>query len=143
MEELVKIIALILTSAIKFFLAPTASIIAGYSFGETLAITIFGGILGFLVFFKFGSFIRDLYAKIFKPNRRLVFSKRNRFLVNIKSKYGIYGLALLSPSVLSIPVGAFIASIYYQKDKRTIPVFVLSIVIWSLLLTTITSYFSN
>lgn len=143
MAELAKIIGLIIASGLKFFLAPTATVLAGYSFIETICITVTGGCLGFLIFLKFGSIIRKLLKKLFPSKEKPRFTKRNRFIVNIKSKYGLYGIALLSPCVFSIPLGAILASLFYAKDKRTIPVFIGSIVIWSLILTSLSSFFTQ
>lgn len=134
-----KIAGLILFSSLKFFLAPSATVVAGYSFWETIFITCSGGVLGFLVFFKFGSYISAKIQSFFKSKREIGISKKSRRIVNLKNKYGLYGLAILTPCLLSIPLGAFIASAYYSKDKRTIPVFLGFIVIWSFILTLIST----
>ena len=143
MAELAKVIGLIIASGLKFFLAPTATVLAGYSFIETICITISGGFLGFVLFFKFGTFIGKLLKKYFPSKEKPRFTRKNRFIVKIKSKYGLYGIALLTPCLFSIPLGAILASLFYSKDKRTIPMFTVSIVIWSLVLTSLTSFFAE
>lgn len=143
MTEFAEVALLIIASGLKFFITPTAAILQGYSFLETICITIFGGSLGFFVFLKFGTVIKVLFRKWFPFKPKPQFTKRNRFIIRIKTKYGLYGIALLTPCLLSIPLGAILASLFYSKDKRTIPVFIGSIVIWSLILTGATSFFKG
>lgn len=139
MGEISKIVGLLILSGTKFFLSPTASLLLGYSYIQTVFITAVGGTLGFFVFFKFGLFLAKLFQKTFKKKEKKRFSKRSRTIVKIKSRYGVYGLAVLAPCILSIPVAAILASIYYSKDRRTVPFFLGSIVIWSIILTMVSS----
>jgi hypothetical protein len=138
MLEFSKLIGLLLFSALKFFLAPSTAIIAGYNFGQTILITATGGVTGFLLFFKFGEILQSGFRLVIKAKARKRFSKRNRLLVKLKSKYGLWGLALLTPCLLGIPLGAFLASAYYRKQKGVLWIFFVFIVFWSFILT----YFS-
>jgi len=130
-----KLAGLLLLSAIKFFLAPTASILAGFGFWETIVITIIGGFIGYFAFYSFGTYIQAAIQKLIRKKRKLRINKRNRLIVKVKSKYGLVGLALLSPCLFSIPLGALLASIYFRKDRKTSLYFLCSIVIWSFVLT--------
>lgn len=135
-----KILGLILLSAFKFFLAPSTAVVAGYSFIEIIIITSSGGIMGFLLFFKFGKLAKRRIQLLFKHKQKVGISKKNRRVIKLKNKYGLYGLAILTPCLLSVPIGALVASRYFSKDKRTIPVFLGSIVIWSVLLTSLSKW---
>jgi len=141
MGEALKIIGLLALSAVKFLFSPSASLLAGYSALETILLTTVGGSLGFILFFKFGDILTRAFQKMIKKKAPRKFSRRNRIIVKIKAGYGIFGLALLTPVLLSIPIGAILASIYYVKDKRTIPIFLSSIVIWSFVLTSFHRFF--
>lgn len=144
MTELLKILGLMFLSGIKFFFAPSTTYLAGYSFIETLAITISGGVLGILVFFYFGEFLKYLFSGIrFRKKEKLVFTKSSRRIVSIKEKYGLIGLVILTPILLSIPLGSLLAAKYFDHDKRTIPFLIISVVLWSLLLTSITALFGK
>ncbi len=145
MVEFFKIAGLFFFSATKFFLAPSATIYAGYGFYSTIIITTLGGIFGFLSFFFFGKWIKNWINRMSyrKAKVKSKFNYRNRIIVKIKMKYGLIGLALLTPSLIGIPIGALIASNYFGKQKRTIPIFISSIFIWSLLLTAITIQFKD
>ena len=144
MTELIKIIGLMGLSSVKFFFAPSTTLIAGYSFLETLAITISGGIIGIIVFFYFGEFMKALYAKM-RPNKseKKKFSKTSRRIVTIKGKYGLIGLAILTPIMISIPIGSLIAARYFDHDKKTIPYLLISVIGWSIILTSISSLIGN
>lgn len=140
MEEFLKIAGLVLFSGLKFFLAPTTTVIAGYSFWETIIITTSGGIVGFIVFFRFGILLSAWFQSRFKRKRKRLFSKKNRFIVRIKSSYGRVGIALLTPCLISIPIGAVISANYFSNRKGTIPINILSVILWSFILTYITLY---
>lgn len=141
MLEFTKILGLLAFSTLKFFFAPSGALLAGYSFLETIAIHITGGYLGFVVFFFAGKFIVSWWHKVFKPKKKKLFNKRNRLITKIKSKYGLVGIAVLTPLILSVPVGALLASYYFPRAQKTLPVFFACIVIWSLILTSVWSLF--
>lgn len=134
MTEIIKISGLLLFSALKFFLAPAAVLLSGYDLIATILITSFGGVGGFVIFYLFGSFFYRQYIRVFPPNRKRVFSSRRRRMVRYKGKYGFWGLAVLTPVLFGIPLGALIAAAFFQERMRTISVFVSSIVIWSILI---------
>jgi hypothetical protein len=141
MLELTKIIGLLAFSTVKFFFSPSAALLAGHSFLETIAITVVGGYTGFVLFFFAGKAIVAWFHKVFKRKKKKLFNKRNRLIVRIKTKYGLLGIAVLTPLILSIPVGALLASYYFPRAKRTLPIFFLCIVIWSFVLTSFWSLF--
>lgn len=66
-----------------------------------------------------------------KPKK--VFSKKSRRLVRIKSKYGLVGIALLNPVILSIPIGTFIAVRFYKNKKKVFLYLFGGVVLWSLI----------
>jgi ABC-type antimicrobial peptide transport system permease subunit len=138
--EALQVIGFILFSSVKFFFAPSTVYLVGYSYFETVAITVTGGILGVFVFFYTGSaifkFIGDRFASS-KPRR--AFSRKNRLIIRVKKSWGLVGLALLSPTLISIPLGCLLAARYFRNDRRTIPFLAGSIVFWSFVLTSITA----
>ncbi|NQV52278.1 MAG: hypothetical protein HQ500_03805 [Flavobacteriales bacterium] len=141
MIEVLRIIGLILFSSVKFLFAPSTVYLSGYNYWQTLLITIVGGILGVTVFFYTGSaifsFIKDRFST--SGTARKTFSKKNRFIIRIKASWGILGVAMLSPCLLSIPLGSLIAARYFRYDRRTLPMLIGAVVFWSLLLTTATA----
>ena len=139
--EFLKILGLIAFSSVKFLFATATVYLSGYSYVETLIITTVGGVIGVVVFYYGGAFLfklwNDRFGKRGKPKSS--FNKKNRFIIRIKNSYGIYGLALFSPCLISIPIGSLLAARYYRNDKRTLPAFLIAVVFWSIALTSITA----
>lgn len=66
-----------------------------------------------------------------KPKK--VFTKKSRRLVKIKTQYGLVGIAILNPVVLSIPIGTFIAVRFYKNKKKVFLYLFGGVVLWSLI----------
>ncbi len=143
MAELWTIVGIVVFSALKFFLAPPAAILAGFSFYESILYTSVGGIIGFLVFFRFGKLIHKFFIRAFKRKPKLTFNKRNRRIIKIKNSYGFWGLALLTPCLLGIPLGAILAAGFYGKQKWAPTVFCLLIIFWSVILSYLSFYVNS
>jgi len=67
-------------------------------------------------------------SKSKKPQKR--FTRRKRFLVKVKTTYGLWGIIIATPLFLTIPVGAFLANKYYSRRKNIVFYMILSIVGW-------------
>jgi uncharacterized membrane protein len=52
----------------------------------------------------------------------------------VKQRYGILGLAMFAPPTLSIPVTALLAAKYFRHDRRTLPTLLVSVLLWSAVL---------
>jgi hypothetical protein len=64
-------------------------------------------------------------------NQKRIFTKRNRRIVSIFRKYGLFGITFLTPVLLSIPLGTIIAN-SLEKNKRKIFLYMfISILFWS------------
>ena len=53
----------------------------------------------------------------------------NKFIVRIKRRFGIFGISMYAPLILSVPIGSIITAKFYGKDKRTFPLIVVGIII--------------
>ncbi len=115
-----KEITVILCCTWKFALTfPVAVFGMKFSFWKTIVFTNIGGLLGLLFFiylsktliFFWSKYIASLFGQRYSKKRK--FTRRNRFVVMIKRKYGLPGIVILSPIILSIPVGAFLTTKYY------------------------------
>lgn len=143
MTDIFQLLGFLLLSALKFFLAPAAVILAGYDLWETILITSIGGITGFLLFYRFGHLFHKKYVQLFPPKNKRVFSPRRRKMVKYKNKYGFWGLAFLTPILFGIPLGSLIAAGFFHERTKTIVVFVSSIIVWSTLLSLQCIYLRN
>ncbi|MFO7668076.1 MAG: hypothetical protein R6W31_00310 [Bacteroidales bacterium] len=97
---MIQIILTILSSSVKFAMTfPLAVMQFKFSFAETILWTNAGGILG-IYFFAY------LSDKLILWWQR-TFMKKNRRIIRIKQRYGLIGIALITPLLLSIPVGTY------------------------------------
>jgi hypothetical protein len=110
---------------------------------EILIYTNTGGILGALVFLKLSKQIIGWWnenrpkALFSQKKKRKTFTRSNRRLVRIKINYGLMGIVILSPVLLSIPIGAFLAARYYGTKTRVAAWLIAGQVFWSVIYTII------
>lgn len=116
---------------------PVAIVAMKMSFAETMLCTNIGGILGVLIFTFFSKYLLHIWNiyypekwKLLKKKRKL-FNKRNRRIVNIKVKYGLTGIVLLNPILLSIPVSSFLVTKYYGNKIANLVYLVAGQIVWS------------
>ncbi|MBV2246186.1 MAG: hypothetical protein KUL83_03425 [Lentimicrobium sp.] len=61
-------------------------------------------------------------------------------LIKLRNRFGYPGIIILTPVLLSIPVGTFIAAKYYSGRPNLLVMLSLSVVGWSVVLTSITAF---
>lgn len=145
-SEILQLVGVFLISSTKFLFAPSTTVGFGYSYWETILITITGGWFGVLVFYFFGRVVVDLFMRNYfkkKDAQKPKFTRTNKMIIKVKSKFGIVGLAFISPVTISIPVGSILAARYFGDNKLSIYYLMASIVFWSFTLTTISFYFKQ
>lgn len=140
-EELLKLGSIFLLSTVKFFIMLFSARPMGFSFIEAFLTITSGGLFGVIAFYYLSGVIIKLLSKIkvlqVKPSKekaKKVFSRRNKIIVKLKIRYGLYGLAILTPALLSIPVGVFIIRKYYSRNKMALPIACLAIILWSIII---------
>ena len=117
--------------ALGYMLLPTTN----YNYFEIVTTLIAGGTTGVVVFYYSMGWINKLINKLLpqKKNKK-VFTKGNRRFISIKNKYGLIGISALTPVLLSIPIGCFLASRFYAGKKTTIPIMIAGIIFWAFVL---------
>lgn len=102
---------------------------------EGLVWCIIGGVSGCVIWVFAGNGLLRLWFKhISKAKKKVVFSKKNRFLVKIRSRGGLWLVAFLTPLILSIPVGCLFANTLEGNPYRVLRIQSLSVVFWSLVI---------
>jgi len=156
-----KILIVLLVSSTKFLLAPALSFGMGLNFIQTWLSTSAGGIAGIIIFFFLSKWILQLYSRYFFyyfhllktkiygslninvpkfiPARR--FTRRNRMIIKIVNKFGMAGIVIITPILLSIPLGTFIATRYYSANHFLLVYLSASVLFWSLFMTSAISLF--
>ncbi len=137
-----KELTVIFFSTFKFAATfPLAIMVMKMSFLETLIYTNTGGVAGIIFFTFLSRLLIHLYGKYWpdklkvKTKKHKIFNTRNRRLVRIKSKYGIPGIAVLNPVILSIPVGTFLMTKYYGRKMMNYVWLVAGQIGWSVIYT--------
>lgn len=129
--EILKGITIFLLTMLKFIAGPTLGYAAGFDFLTTVLITIGGMMASVILFTYLGVFLREkIINRFFK--RKKVFSAKSRRFVTIWKKYGIVGVAFLTPLLLT-PIGGTIVLTSFGSSKKSILLSMLaSAVFWSL-----------
>ena len=149
-----KIIQVFLLATVKYVITFPFALLIGLNFIQTLIAVTLGGIAGFFFFYYLSGYaikrfhflktllrrhtprpIRIKFRQLLNWRKKVtgerVFSRRNRLIVWFRSKFGLLGIVVLSPIILSIPIGAFLLNKYYPKHKMAKPYMVLSILSWT------------
>ncbi len=153
-----KITQVFFLAMIKYFYAPLYGVAIGMGFWENFFALIAGGTLAFTIYYYFSDlvivysrYLNPYVVKIFpvrwqraakrrKVRRRIrrksrkKFSWKNKFMVKLRRGYGMWGIILLTPVLLSLPIGAFLLRKYYRGNKLSFPLMLASIVIEGFLL---------
>jgi uncharacterized membrane protein len=142
--DLVGALSVVLTAMVKFLFAGLLSYSLGHGIGLTILLTALGGVLGMLIFYFTGGqlleFLRRRYLRRNSERQargqapRRVFTRTNRWIVRVKQRYGIGGLAAIAPPTLSVPVTALLAAKYFRHQRSTLPTLLLSVAVWSVVL---------
>ena len=143
---MVPILLTILFSSFKFAATfPLAILQFDFSFLETILWTNLGGVLGIYFFAFLSEKLIAWWKRTFRRSNRSIledeqqvkktFTKKKRRMVRIKQKYGLIGIALSTPFLLSIPVGVFLAVRYYHASKTKFFYLIGSNVLWSVIYT--------
>jgi hypothetical protein len=142
LEELAKAIPVYFSSMLKFIFGPLGGYVAGLNIVTTILTTVAGMMTVVLGFAFFGDFLRDrVFSYFFQDKKK--FSERNRKFVRIWRKYGLIGVAALTP-VLFTPIGGTLLAVSFgtPRNKLIFAMFV-SASVWSVILTTIIYFFGN
>lgn len=97
-----------------------------------LIITGSGGIIGVIFYLYFFDFLIKFIGNKTK-NVKVKFNRWRRFMISLKQKGGLLGIAIATPMLLSIPIG-IVLSLSLGSTRRRIMIFhITSIVLWSVL----------
>jgi hypothetical protein len=141
--QLLKIIEIGLIASIKFLLAPFEAERNGFNFQNSFLITTSGGIIGIIVFTFVGRGVTYSWKKagaFFKKKKKAIieekkkFTRGNKLIVRIKIKYGLIGLSIITPAIISIPVGTIVINHFYRKKMKNVIALIFSLLAWSVLL---------
>lgn len=131
MEGMVwKMLSIVGLTMFKFIAGPTLGYAGGFSLITTILITITGMMCSVVLFTYLGDLIkRKLLDRIFQKRKK--FTRRNRRFITVWKKFGLPGVAILTPIIFT-PIGGTILMAAFGTPKNKILVSMLmSAVFWS------------
>lgn len=140
MAEFLKMLSVFLACAIVFgkIGMPSAMVVFEYNFLKVFLISTAGGIVGntFFVFFTNAilKWIHNYRVKKHKIHSRKIFTRFNRGIIKVKSRFGLTGIALITPPLLSAPLGAFLAVRFFKNKAKILAYLSVSVMLWSIIL---------
>lgn len=154
-----KLLHVFLLASVKYFLTFPYAMLIGLGFLQTLVLVTVGGISGFYFFYYVSGYLIRFYhthhetvycaLKQYvrvdlchlidkKPKTaHIKINRTTRMLVKLRAKYGFWGIIIMTPSLLSIPLGAFLLKKYYSGKKHAVAYMMVSILGWALLFSSI------
>jgi len=133
-EEILRALPIYLMSMLKFIFGPVLGKAAGLSLLTTMLVTAGGMMTAVIMFTYFGKFIREKIVNRFFPAKAYE-SKQNKRIVVFLKRYGLVGIAFLTPVILTPIGGTLLAVGLGNRREKIIAYMVISASIWSVLLT--------
>jgi hypothetical protein len=135
-----KVLSVIISCALFFGKVgmPAAVILFEFNFWKVILVSNLGGLLGVVTFTYISAGLLkwwNVYKRKNMPQEKTTtFRKSNRRIIKIKNRFGLTGIAILTPFLLSIPIGAFLAERFYKDKRKVITYLSVSVVCWSFVL---------
>lgn len=151
MESWWEIITVFLLSTVKFVLGGVPlALTLGFSFFEAVVVTSLGGFTGVLIFVGVSDFLIKKFRLIkhkqdgvkVKSSKKM-FTRKNRLIITVKQRFGLLGIAGLTPLLFSIPIGCFIATRYFKNKQKIIIYMFASVLLWSISISSFKLLFSH
>ena len=148
MANVLKILSVFITCSFAFKIGfPTTFILFGNNFWLTMLISCGGGIAGNIAFTYLSAAllkgVHNYRAKRGLIHRRKIFTPFNRRIIRVRNRFGLAGIAFVTPILLSTPIGALIAERFYKDKKKIILYLSAATVFWGLTLYLILYFFKG
>ncbi len=137
MTDILPVLAIIGLAGSKYAIAVALIFAGNFTFLESISMAIFGGMLGVIIFAYGGDLLKKTWRRFFPPKKRTEKLRINRFLravVWVRQRYGLAGIAFLTPLILTVPVGAMLANSLYKNKLQIFGYMFAAFTFWSVLL---------
>lgn len=141
-DEILKAIPVYFASMLKFILGP----LGGYGVHLNIVTTILSTVAGMMtivaVITYFGNWLREkVFKKLFAKRKK--FSTSNRKFAGIWKKYGLFGVAALTPIILT-PIGGTLLAVSSGSPKEKIIVYMfVSAALWAVIFSIAIYFFGD
>lgn len=147
--EIIANVGLFIWTALKFMVfCPVVAL--KFSFLTGFLMNISAGFTGVSFFFFLSDYfmgrahqkrVRRLIDGTSKPKKS--FTLLNKFLVRGKRKLGLFGIAILTPMFISIPLGSIVTAKFFTHKKWAYPSLLLAVVFWALVIGVLASFYPD
>ncbi|MFK7757608.1 MAG: hypothetical protein AB8B53_11830 [Flavobacteriales bacterium] len=133
----------------KFFLGMAILSVSHTTF-STLLIGLTAGVCGTTFFYFLSEYFmrrshRNRITRIkkgkAKPKKK--FTRLNKLLVKVKQRIGLIGIAFITPTIVSIPVGTIIMAKFYKNNRWAYPSLIISLVLWGVAMVSVAKLFPD
>lgn len=114
----------------KFIAGPVLGAAAGFSVVEIELVTVSGMMTSVIAFTYLGDWIKNTWTIKIRRNPKL-FTKRTRNIIKIWQKFGVYGIAALTPILLTPIGGTIILASFGIPKNKIISVMFVSGLFWA------------
>ncbi|MGV3588340.1 MAG: hypothetical protein ACO1OF_15150 [Adhaeribacter sp.] len=128
---------------VKFFGGPLAGVSMGLSLGATMALTVAGMMTSVFIFSGIGTLFSKWYAEQQRQKQKPVFTKKNRRIVRVWQRFGMVGIAFLTPILLTPIIGTVVATVLGASQRHILVHMLWSAVFWGVTLTFLVSQVST
>ena len=145
MADFWQIISVTLICTIKFIIGLGMALAYNFSPIIFYLSTVGGGMLGVLIYLYLWDFILLIKEKYVKPKPHIIhikISKNIRKMVHFSRTWGIYGIALVTPTIISMPVGTLICRAIEKNKWHIKLVMFISLSFWALLIIALQNLFN-
>ncbi len=142
-----KAIILFFLSTFKYAMT-IPPIVFYFNYEQSLIISISGGLFGILFFRFIWKWIINIWNKYILKKQcaeplPIKITKRKRYIVRMKNKYGYWGIIILTPVFLSIPLGVFLLQRYFRFHKYKFITLSIILSVWGFAIVTFLSFVVN
>lgn len=140
-----QIISVTLVCTIKFIIGLGMALAYNFSPIVFYLTTVGGGMLGVFIYLYLWDFILLIKAKFVKEKPKTIHIKINkniRKMVHFSRTWGIYGIALVTPTIISMPVGTLICRAIEKNKWHIKLVMFISLSFWALLIIALQNLFN-
>jgi hypothetical protein len=133
---ILKIVTVVVWSAVKYIFGFITALGLGFNFLEVLIANVGGGMIGVIVYLYLWELIVKIYRRFFpkKKTEGMKINRTRRWIVKVVVKYELYGIAFLTPLLLSVPVGTLLAAALEPDKWRIKRYMFISFLGWTLAL---------
>lgn len=129
---ILKYLTVFLFSMFKFAFGAISGIAAGLSVAETFFFSVLGMMFSVVLFSILSLQVKEYVARRNKDKVKPLFSTKTRKMVRLWNKYGLVGVAFLTPILFSPIVGTMLAVSFGEKRSRIFAYMLMSAIFWGL-----------